>query len=309
MNILITGGAGFIGSHIQDRLIALGHTVGIIDNLRSGRNTRLHPKSEFFKSDIRSVEEMAAIFNRFKPVAVFHLAAQNEVPYSMDHPEEDLEINIKGTINLLEATRPFKSKFIYSNTGGALYGEGPETSLPVTEDYPISRPTSYYGVSKGAAEKYIQLYGEIFGMPWVSLRYANVYGPRQDGNREAGIVAIFTQKLLARQTPKINGDGRHTRDYVYVGDVADANLLALDYPQNDYFNISTGTRVSNLEVFNTLESVLKTGIKVKFGPPRPGDPLHNALSPAKAEKLLGWIPKTSFSDGVRQTVEYYQSEK
>ncbi len=191
MNTLITGGAGFIGSHIQDRLIELGHNVAIVDSLRSGKKENLNPKSKFFEVDVRDFEKLKKVFEDTKPDFVFHLAAQNEVPYSMEHPMEDHDINILGMINILECTRLFKSKIIYSNTGGALYGEVDPKDLPVTEDFSITRPGSFYGVSKGCAELYLKLYGNIFSIPFVSLRYANVYGPRQDGNREAGIVAIF----------------------------------------------------------------------------------------------------------------------
>jgi len=308
MNILVTGGAGFIGSHIQDRLIALGHKVGIIDNLRSGKKANLHPQSVFFEIDIRDQKHIPKIFSDFQPQAVFHLAAQNEVPYSMDHPFEDADINITGMINLLESSRLHGlPKFIYSNTGGAYYGEVPDSHLPLPEDEPVLAPTSFYGVSKAAAEQYLRLYGQVYRLPWVSLRYSNVYGPRQDGNREAGIVAIFTQKLHQKQTPTIHGDGLHTRDYVFVSDVVDANIAALDYPTNDYFNISSGSATSNLAVFDTLESRFKTGFKPQMGPDRPGDVRHNSLSPTKAKKLLGWTPKTPFPEGIRLTVAYYQS--
>jgi len=306
MNILVTGGAGFIGSHIQDRLISLGHKVGIIDNLRSGKIANLNPKSKFFQVDIRDQQRIPEIFADFKPRAVFHLAAQNEVPYSMDHPLEDTDINILGTLNLLEAAKKSSlPKFIYSNTGGAYYGEVPEDHLPLSEDEPILKPTSFYGVSKATAEQYFRLYGVVYHLPWVSLRYANVYGPRQDGNREAGIVAIFTQRMLEGKIPTIFGDGGHTRDYVYVDDVVDANITALNYPKNDFFNISTGTAASNQTVFDTLKSALKSPISPQYAPDRPGDVRHNSLSPAKAQKLLLWTPKTKFADGVRLTLKYY----
>ena len=306
MNLLVTGGAGFIGSHIQDKLIELGHHVGIIDNLRSGKKENLRPESEFFEVDVRDSEKIPQIFSIFKPEAIFHLAAQNEVPYSMEHPLEDQDMNIVGMMNLLEACKADRVKMIYSNTGGAFYGEVPEADIPIPEDYVVAKPTSFYGVSKACAEKYLQLYGNLYAIPWVSLRYSNVYGPRQDGNREAGVVAIFTQKLLAGEVPTINGDGGHTRDYVYVGDVVDANIAALGYSQNDYFNIATGTQTSNNTVFSSIEALLKTGIAVKHGPDRPGDPRKNALSPAKAEKLLGWTPKTDFATGITQTVSFYR---
>lgn len=307
MKCLVTGGAGFIGSHIQDKLISLGHTVAIVDNLRSGKKENLNPKSTFFEVDIRDKQKLPQVFSKFKPDVVFHLAAQNEVPYSMDHPDEDLDINIAGMLNLLECCRKYKTKkVIYSNTGGALYGEVEVNDLPVSEDFKLNHPTSYYGVSKLSAEYYLKLYGQIHNLSWVSLRYANVYGPRQEGNREAGIVAIFTHKMLSGEVPTINGNGSHTRDYVFVGDVVDANIAALKYNKNDYINISTGKRVSNIVVFKEIDKHLKTKMTPKFGPNRPGDPLHNCLSPKKAKKLLNWKAKFSFSQGVKKTLAYYQ---
>lgn len=306
MNTLITGGAGFIGSHIQDRLIELGHSVAIVDSLRSGKIENLNPKSKFFQADVRNYEDLKKIFEEVKPQVVFHLAAQNEVPYSMDHPMEDHDINIIGMINILECARLHNSKIIYSNTGGALYGETEETDLPLYEDFPITRPGSFYGVSKGCAELYLKLYGNIFKLPFVSLRYSNVYGPRQDGNREAGIVAIFTSKMLKSEIPTINGDGKHTRDYVFVLDVVDANIKAMDYPINDYFNISSGKQTSNLEVYNAIGSILQTGEKPNYGPDRPGDVRHNVLSRDKAKNLLNWEPQYPFDKGIKKTIEYYK---
>ncbi|MBI2022102.1 NAD-dependent epimerase/dehydratase family protein [Candidatus Daviesbacteria bacterium] len=303
---LITGGAGFIGSHIQDKLIKLGHQIAILDNLRSGKKENLNPQATFFNVDIRSLEDVKKVFDQFQPEIVFHLAAQNEVPYSMDHPIEDEQINIEGTINILEASKATAVKqVIYSNTGGAFYGDVEESDLPIKEDHIILKPTSFYGVSKHCAEEYLKLYGNLYGIDWVSLRYSNVYGPRQDGNKEAGVVAIFTQKLLNKEQPTINGDGRHTRDYVHVFDVVEANIKAMNYDKNDFFNISTGVRTSNLEVFQTIEEELKTSIEVMFGPERAGDALHSSLSPRKAKELLLWQPKYDFKSGIKQAVEYY----
>ncbi len=306
MNILITGGAGFIGSHLQDKLVAMGHEVVIVDNLRSGKKDYLSPQAHFYEVDIRDKAGLETVFAQTKPEAIFHLAAQNEVPYSMNHPQEDQEINIVGMMNLLDlAVKYGLQKFVYSNTGGALYGEVAEVDLPITEDCPVVRPTSFYGVSKLCAEYYLKLYGNLYHLPWVSLRYANVYGPRQDGNREAGIVAIFCSKLLKGEQPIINGDGQHTRDYIFVGDVVDANTAALAYDQSDYFNIATGLETSNQAVFDAIESHLKTGIQPAYGPDRPGDPRHNSLSPAKAKRLLRWGAKIDFKGGVKTTLDYY----
>jgi len=182
-------------------------------------------------------------------------------------------------------------------------------NIPIKEDQPILKPTSFYGVSKGSAETYLKLFANLHKFQWVSLRYANVYGPRQDGNKEAGIVAIFVAKMLQNEVSTINGEGQHTRDYVYVGDVVEANIKALEYSENDYFNISTGTQTSNLEVFNTIGNALKTAFKPNFGPSRPGDPLKNSLDPSKAKQKMGWQAQIQFKDGVQKTIDYYISLK
>lgn len=309
MKILITGGAGFIGSHIQDALIAQGHEIAIMDSLRSGKTENLNPKSTFFEVDIRDQQKVPETFNTFKPEAVFHLAAQNEVPHSMSHPQEDMDINIIGGFNLLEACKKYGvKKLIYSNTGGAYYGNVSENELPIVEDRPVKEPTSFYGVSKATFEQYLKLYGVVYGLSWVALRYSNVYGPRQAGNKEAGIVAIFTTKMLEGTTPTIFGDGLHTRDYVYVGDVVSANLAALDYPKNDYFNIATGVETSNNTVYDSLENIFHTGKPANYAPDRPGDVRRNSLSIQKAKQLLNWSPATDFQSGVQKTVDFYKQK-
>lgn len=306
MKCLVTGGAGFIGSHIQDELIKLGHRVIIVDNLSSGKKKYIDPKSDFHKLDVRSADKILNLFKKVKPDAVFHLAAQIEVPYSMTHPLEDAQINILGTLNVLDACKQTGvKKVIYTNTGGAYYGDIPQSDLPISEDHPVPHPTSFYGVSKASAEQYVKLYSHIYGLSYVSLRYANVYGPRQDGNRESGIVAIFTTKMISGEVPVINGDGLHSRDYVYVGDVAAANVAALNYKKSDYFNIATGVPTDNNKVFATLENYLKTGKPAVYGPDRPGDARHVILSPKKAKSLLKWSPKVSFEQGVRLTLKSY----
>lgn len=307
MRILITGGAGFIGSHIQDKVIELGHEVAILDSLRSGKKENLHPKSTFFEVDMRDSQKVLETFEKFKPEAIYHLAAQNEVPFSMEHPREDLLTNIEGMFNILEAgVKTGVQKVIYSNTGGAYYGEVPESDLPIVEDHPVSKPTSFYGVSKAAAEQYLKLFSVVHGIKYVSLRYSNVYGPRQAGNKEAGIIAIFTSKLLEGITPTINGDGSHTRDYVFVGDVVAANIAALNHSENDYFNIATGVETSNNQIYQTLCKHLGLTTPANYGPARPGDVLRNSLSIEKAQQKLNWSPQVDIETGIQKTVEYYK---
>lgn len=308
MRVLVTGGAGFIGSHLQEKLIELGKEVAVLDNFSTGKKEYLSPKAKFYKTDILDFGATKQAFLDFSPQVVFHLAAQISVPWSMEHPFEDKDINITGTMNVLEAAKVSGvQKVVYSNTGGAYYGEVPEGQMPIDEDHPILSPTSFYGVSKGCAETYLKLYGNIYGLGWVSLRYSNVYGPRQDGSKETGIVAIFTKKLLAGEQPTIFGDGTHARDYVFIEDVVAANMLALDYSKDDYFNIAACDWVTNNEVFAAIEAEVKSGIKVEYGPERPGDLYRIKLANLKAAKLLGWKPKVGFKEGVKRTIDYYRS--
>ena len=308
MKILITGGAGFIGSHIQDKLIEQGHEVAILDNLRSGKKENIRSQSTFFEVDITDKKAVEDALLEFKPKAIFHLAAQNEVPYSMEHPYEDATMNIIGMMNLCEAAvKANVPKIIYSNTGGAYYGEVDEQDLPVKEDFIITKPTSFYGVSKNTAELYLKLYAKLYDLQYVSLRYSNVYGPRQDGNKEAGVIAIFTSKMIAGEIPTINGKGDITRDYIYVGDVADANLKALEYAKNDYFNIATAVRTSVKEVYDTIAQELGIETPPIFGQDRKGDVKHNALSIGKAEAKLGWKPNYTLAEGIKETVKFYQN--
>lgn len=309
MRILLTGGAGFIGSHIQDRLIELGHEVAILDNLRSGKKENLNPKSKFYEVDVCNKEALEQALMDFKPEAIHHLAAQNEVPFSMEHPFEDQNMNIVGMMNLMEAShKAGVKKIIYSNTGGAYYGDVTEADLPLVETFPVLKPTSFYGVSKMCAEQYMRLYGRLYGISWVALRYANVYGPRQDGNKEAGVVAIFTSRMLKGEPITINGSGEHTRDYIYVGDVVEANVKALEFDKDEAFNIATGVRTSNKQVFETIRDALGIQMEATYGPERPGDALHNCLSPQKAKEMMGWEAQNDFKTGVQKTVEYYRSK-
>ena len=307
--VLVTGGAGFIGSHIQDRLLDQGHAVSVVDNLTTGSINNVRPEAKFYLVDIRDRDRLAKVIGDVRPDVIFHLAAQSQVPYSMDHPQEDNDVNVGGTVNLLELARGTRvEKIIYSNTGGALYGEVSADDLPIDEDAQEPKPTSFYGLSKLTAERNLRLYGDVFDMDWVSLRYANVYGPRQTTHSEVGIISTFIDKFLHGVAPTINGDGLHTRDYVYVGDVVDANLLAMDHAKPDYFNISSGIEVSNLEIYRLVTSVLGISAQPTFGPERPGDVRRSVLASGKAQAILGWSPKISLQEGISATIAYFQEQ-
>lgn len=309
MRLLITGGAGFIGSHLQDRLIRLNHQVVIVDNLSTGKRTFLNPKSIFFKSDIRDKKVIDRIFYEFKPDVVFHLAAQSNIPNSINDPQNDIENNVLGTLNILENCRKYKvGKIIYSSSG-AVYGNIPKKHLPIKEDEFSPIPTSPYGVSKLSAELYLKLYGNLFGIKWIILRYSNVYGPRQETSEESGVVAIFITKLLVKDQPIIFGDGLHVRDYIYIDSIVEANIKALKYNDNNVFNVSAGNQITTLQVFDTIESFLKTGIKPKFGPERFGDIRVFNPSNHKARRVLKWRPGLSFPKSIKLTIDYYKNNE
>ena len=306
--VLVTGGAGFIGSRLQDALLKKGFTVAVLDNLRSGKRANLNPKAKFYFCDIRDKEVLDVAFDDFKPHYVFHEAAQNEARPSMKFPAYDAEANIIGTIHILEACRRVKTrKIIYASSGGTVYGEVPSEEMPIPEDYPLMEPSSAYGISKHTVEHYLKLYERSYGLKWTALRYPNVYGPRQDGNAEAGVIAIFTTLMRQKKRPIINGDGSVLRDYTFIEDIVAANLLALKKGHNEAFNLGTGEETSVQEVFDTLEKYLKTKLKPVYGPPALGDVLRVLLDTSKAEKVLGWKVKYTFSSGVKKTIKYYRN--
>lgn len=306
--VLITGGAGFIGSHIQDRFLGEGYDVAIVDNLISGKRENLDSRSEFFEVDICDENTLEEVFEKVRPTVVVHCAAQNQVPASMKDPRFDLEVNVRGMFNVLEASRKVGCKrFIYTNTGGALYGEQQEENLPLDEDVKVLAPLSFYNVSKLSGEYYLRLFSNLYDMTYISLRFANIYGPRQDALGEAGIIAIFTNKMIHGETPTINGDGKHTRDYVYVDDVVDAVMAGLAHQESDYFNISSGVEVSNTEVFEAIKEATGSSSEASYGPERAGDVRRNVLSNEKAKTILHWQPKTSLADGIKLTVDFVKS--
>jgi len=303
--ILVTGGAGFIGSHVVDAYLAARHEVVVVDNLSSGRREHLSSNVRFAQMDIRD-RALRSVFERERPEVVNHHAAQSSVSVSVSDPHLDAEVNILGTINLLTQCLEFKTRrVIFASTGGAIYGE--PDRLPVDESHP-ARPISPYGISKLVGEFYLQEFGRR-GLEWAALRYANVYGPRQDPHGEAGVVAIFAQAMLDGRTPTIFGDGRQTRDFVYVDDVAAANLRALDAPSGQIANIGTGIETTVNELFEKLAGLSKFRGKAAYAAPRPGDVQRIALNGARAKTWLEWAPQVSLNDGLSRTVEWFRGRK
>ena len=301
--ILVTGGAGFIGSNVADRFIKDEHKVVIIDNLSTGIEANLHKKAKFYKVDIRSAV-IDKIFEREKPDVLCHHAAQIDVRKSTDDPIFDAEVNIIGSLNLFNSCVKRKvRKIIFASTGGAIYGE--QKYFPADENHPAN-PLSPYGVAKLTIEKYLHFYKEVYGINFVSLRYANVYGPRQNPFGEAGVVGIFTERLLENKKALINGDGKQTRDFVFVEDVVESNVLALEYPQSDIFNIGTSIETDINRIFRILKEKIGSKQKELHGPAKSGEQRRSMLKCSKAKRLLKWKPKYKFEEGIAKTVEYYK---
>lgn len=300
---IVTGGAGFIGSHISDELISRGFEVVVIDNLSSGRRRNLAPAAKFYEVDIRD-KSIADIFAKEKPQYLFHLAAQMDVRKSVADPAYDAEVNIGGTVNLLEAGRVNGlKKTIYASTGGAVYGE--PKKLPADESTPVE-PLCPYGISKHTVEHYLQLYRKLYSMNFTVLRYANVYGPRQDPHGEAGVVAIFSQLMLAGKQPKIFGDGTKTRDYVFVGDIVDANMRALETGDGAIVNLGWAKQVTDQQIFDGVRDAVGCDIKPLYEPRRLGEVEYISLDANLAEKVIGWKPRVELSVGLRRAVEFYR---
>lgn len=300
---MVTGGAGFIGSHIVDRYINEGNEVIIIDDLSTGKKENINPQARFHHIDIRD-KGMEAIFEKERPEIVNHHAAQMDVRRSTENPAFDADVNIIGTINLLENSVKYGVKrFIFASSGGAIYGE--QKDFPAGEEHQ-QFPLSPYGVSKLAGEKYIHYYSKNFGLRYISLRYSNVYGPRQNPEGEAGVVAIFIGRLLKGKEPVINGDGGQTRDYVYVDDVVEANISATRSETEGSFNIGTGIETSVNKILSNLIDITKVDIKGIHGPPKKGEQRISVLDCSKAIKSLGWKPKVTLEDGLRRTVLYFK---
>lgn len=305
MNILVTGGAGFIASHVVDAYVNAGHHVVVVDDLSSGSRDNLHPKAEFVHLDIRK-KEISDVFRRTPFDVVNHHAAQMDVRRSVDDPQFDASVNVLGGLNVFEAARSAGvKKIIFSSTGGAIYGEQDE--FPATEGHPM-RPLSPYGITKLSTEKYLFYYKEVYGIEHVILRYANIYGPRQNPHGEAGVVAIFAKRMLEGGIPIINGDGKQTRDYVYVGDVVRANVLALTCKTSSIFNIGTGVETDVNHLFLTLREWLNPACPETHGPAKSGEQKRSVISSEKIKRELGWAPAVGLSEGLRLTAEFFKNK-
>jgi len=305
MRILVTGGAGFIGSHVVDGYLRRGHEVAVLDNLSRGFRRNVNPDAAFYQGDILERASVEKVFAEFRPDVVNHHAAQMDVRRGVREPVFDAQVNILGSLNLLEAAVSHKTRHvIYISTAGAAYGE-PE-HLPVPENCPIN-PITPYGISKHTVEHYLYTFSYLYGLSYAVLRYGNVYGPRQNSQGEAGVFAIFCEQILAGIQPVIYGDGTKTRDYVYIDDVVEANAAALDRGQNEIFNIAGGTATADSQIFSLVCDLLgKSGLQPRYARRRPGEIQEICLDISKARQRLGWAPQVPLIEGARRTVAFFQ---
>ncbi len=302
--VIVTGGAGFIGSHIVDTLIGAGYEVAVIDNLSTGKRENLNPKAAFYEVDICDADALERVFAETKPVAVSHQAAMADVRGSIEEPDAYAMVNVIGTLRLLKAAhRHGVRKFVMASTGGAIYGEG--VTLPATEDQ-VAHPLDPYGVSKLAGEHYLYAFRHNFGLDYCALRYGNIYGPRQNPFGEAGVVAIFCGRMLRGQPVTINGDGRQQRDFTYVGDVADANLRAIRSGSGVY-NIGTGIGSDVNTIFEHLARLTGYTLPACYGPAKAGEVRANTVDAARAGRELGWQAKVSLAEGLALTVAHMRA--
>ena len=303
MKVLVTGGAGFIGSHIVDRLIQEGHEVIVVDNLVTGKKKNLNRDARFHKLDILS-PKLDKLFQKEKPDAISHQAAQIDVRRSVADPLFDAQVNILGLIHVMEqAVRCGTPRVFFASSGGAVYGE--QQTFPAPETHP-THPLSAYGISKLTGEHYLYYYQQISGLKPTSLRYGNVYGPRQDPLGEAGVVAIFTQKILSGDQPVINGNGHQTRDYVYVEDVVEAHMAAMGEESEGIYNVGTGTETSVNQLFHYLADLTGFDRKAIHGPEKRGEQTRSVLDFGKLNKAVGWEPRVTIQDGLEKTVAYFR---
>lgn len=304
MKILVTGGAGFIGSQIADAYVTLGHEVGILDNLSTGKKSNVNAEARFHQVDICDTKAVASLLDREKFDIVNHHAAQIDVRRSVSDPVYDASINILGVLNLAEsAVRSGVSKFIFASSGGAMYGE--QEYFPADENHPTN-PISPYGITKLTTEKYLYYYKAVHGMNYVNLRYANIYGPRQNPEGEAGVVSIFATRMLKNDQAYVNGDGTQTRDYVFVGDVVRANVLALNVSGSDAFNVGTGIETNVNQIFDIIKKHTGAAIERRHREGKKGEQARSVLDGSKIGRVLGWKPTVTLDEGLSKTVEFFR---
>ena len=304
MRILISGGAGFIGSNIADAFVARGDEVVVLDDLSTGREANVPQKARLERHDIRS-DGAQKVAEGFRPDVLCHLAAQLDVRKSVADPAHDADVNVVGSLRLFESCRKAGTRrIVFSSTGGAIYGE--QDVHPCDETHP-ARPISPYGVAKLSVEHYLHYYSVIYGFRATSLRYANVYGPRQSPHGEAGVVAIFARKLLKGEVPIINGDGGQTRDFVFVGDVVRANVLAVEKDLAGSFNVGTGVETSVNELYDAIRRAAGSNLEAKHVPAKLGEQMRSSLDASLLERQTGFRPRTSLDDGLKATVDYFRT--
>src|SRR5215471_3896508 len=304
MRVLVTGGAGFIGSHLTDALLARGDEVQVVDDLSAGQLARLDTAATLHKVSITDPAALTAVVKSYRPELIFHLAAQIDVCASVDSPAGDAEVNVVGTVNVLEAARETGARVLFASSGGALYGS--DAPIPSREDV-LPLPESPYGIAKFCAEQYIGLYNRLHSTRHSVLRLANVYGPRQDPAGEAGVITIFCSRALSGQEPTIYGDGTQTRDYVYVGDAVQAFLTAGDSGRPGTWNIGAGTEVSVLDLVDIIAKVAGRGMRPGFVAPRAGELQRSAVAAGRAASELGWRPATPLAEGVRRVYRWIEA--
>ena len=306
MNVLVTGGAGFIGSHIVDQFVGEGHRVSVVDDLSTGKRKQVHREAVFYKLNVCD-PRMERVFKKERPVVIVHMAAQMNVRKSTEDPVFDAEVNIIGTLQLLQlAVRYGARKILFASSGGTVYGE--QEVFPASEAHP-TRPLSPYGISKLTCEYYLEYYRRVAGLKYVALRLANIYGPRQNADGEAGVIAIFTQNMLRGEQPRINGNGFQTRDYVYVGDVVEAVRAVFVQPAEGIFNVGTGTETTVNEIFAKLKELTNSPCQEIHGPAKKGEQLRSVLDASKLEKDTAWAHAVSLSEGLDETVKFFQQQK
>jgi len=306
MKVLVTGGAGFIGSHVSDACIAAGHDVVVLDDLSSGKRENLNPAARFHQIDVQDADAVGALMAAERPAALVHHAAQMDVRRSVADPAFDARVNLVGLLNLMEhGRRNGLERVVLASTGGAIYGE--QDVYPAPETHPTA-PLSPYGIAKLASERYLFFYAKQYGIPYVALRYANVYGPRQNPHGEAGVVAIFIQKMLRGDAPVINGTGTQTRDYVFVGDIVRANVAALTVDYCGALNLGTGVETDVNTIFREIVKAGGFQVAEQHGPAMPGEQMRSVIDARLAGRILGWQAEIDLATGLEQTLEFFRSQ-